>query len=360
MIEKYLINKNNTIKEALKKIDKGGKRIIFVIDDELKLCAALSDGNIRKHILKTGGINGIIDDICNHNPIYFGYDYNINSIKKIMLKEAVSGIPIVDENKKVVKILFWDDVFSGEKKIFTQIDLPVVIMAGGKGTRLDPFTRILPKPLIPIGDKSLIEIIMDEYAKFGMKNFYISIGHKGKMIRAYFEDHESDYSFQYINEDKPLGTAGALKYIEGKFNSQFFVSNCDIIIKDDYSKIYDFHTEGNYILTIVASMQNYIIPYGVCEIENGGTLKNINEKPEYNFLVNSGMYLLNPDVLKYIPENKFFHMTYLIEKLKKEGFQIGVYPVSEKSWIDVGQWDEYKRSKEIITEITKENKNEEM
>ena len=344
MKENFLINKNSTIKEALKKIDKGGKRIIFVTDDKLKLYAALSDGNIRKHILKTGGFNGIVDDICNHNPIYFKMDYDINIIKKIMLEKTISGVPIVDENKNVVKILFWDDVFSEEKRIFTQIDLPVVIMAGGKGTRMDPFTRILPKPLIPIGDKSMIEIIMDEYAKFGMKSFYISISHKGKMIKAYFEDHESDYSFNYIDEDKPLGTAGALKYLENKFESPFFVSNCDIIIKDDYSKIYDFHKKGNYILTIVASMQNYIIPYGVCEIENGGSLKKIIEKPEYNFLINSGMYLINPEVLQYIPANKFFHMTHLIEKLIKEGFQIGVYPVSEKSWIDTGQWKEYKES----------------
>ena len=188
----------------------------------------------------------------------------------------------------------------------------------------------------------------NEYAKFGMKDFYISINHKGKMIKAYLEDHEGDYFFRYISENKFLGTAGALKYLDGKLDSPFFVSNCDIIIKDDYTKIYDFHKKGGYALTLVASMQHHTIPYGVCEIENGGDLKSIIEKPQYDFLVNTGMYVLDPEVLGYIPENEFFHITHLMEKLKKEGLKIGVYPVSEKSYIDVGQWNEYKNAMKVM------------
>ena len=351
-LKKLIIYKDSNIRTALKRMDEGAEKILFVVDKKNKIYGSLSDGDIRRYILSNGDLNGIVDQVCNRKPIYLKTDYIMNTAKKIMLKEKIEAIPIINLNKEICDILLWNEVFEDDKivKKFrkNKINIPVVIMAGGKGTRLDPFTRILPKPLIPIGDKPVIEIIMDEYAKFGLNNFYISINHKGKMIKAYFEDKENDYEIYYINEDKPLGTAGALKYLEGKINSSFFVSNCDIIIKDDYTKIYDFHKKGYYTLTLVVSMQSHIVPYGVCEIENGGNLKKIIEKPQYNFLVNTGMYLLNPDVLKYIPENKFFQMTNLIEKLQNEKFKIGVYPVSEKSYIDIGRWDKYR---EIIEKI---------
>jgi dTDP-glucose pyrophosphorylase len=344
-VNDLLLKENNSIREVLRQIEKGGKKIVFIVDDNNKLIGAISDGDIRRWILNNGDLSAGLNNVCNYNPKYFEENYKIEDAKQLMLTYSIDLIPVVDNNREVVDIIEWEDLFKKKKKEeYTQIDLPVVIMAGGKGTRLDPFTRILPKPLIPIGDKPMIEVIMDEYAKFGMKNFYITINHKGKMIKAYFEDHESDYSFNYIYEDKPLGTAGALKYLEGKIHSHFFVSNCDIIIKDDYSKIYDFHKKGNYDLTMVASMQYHTIPYGVCEIEDGGTLKKIIEKPQYDFLVNTGMYILNPEVLKFIPKNDFYHITHLIERLQKEGLNVGVYPVSEKSYIDVGQWSEYKKS----------------
>ena len=349
-ISEYQISKNSSIRYAIKKLDKGGIGFITVIDDNNKVIGILTDGDFRRAVLDRIELTTPVEKIANNNFIFLRKHYNKKEAEDLLRNPKVKHIPILD-NKELVDIITEDTFFNIKREKISKkekLNLPVIIMAGGKGTRLDPFTRILPKPLIPFGDKPIIEIIMDEYAKFGMKNFYISINHKGKMIKAYFEDHESDYSFQYIYEDKPLGTAGALKYLEGKICSSFFVSNCDIIIKDDYTKIYDFHKKGNYSLTLVGSMQHHTIPYGVCEIENGGTLKKINEKPEYDFLVNTGMYLLNPEVLKYIPENEFFHITHLIDNLKNEGFEVGVYPVSEKSWVDVGQWGEYGKSLEKL------------
>jgi len=344
-IKELLIREDNTIKEALKQIDFGGKKIVFVVDCNNRLIGSVSDGDIRRAILNNISLDNHVEQIINKNPKSVFEADPILTVKSLMLKHRIEVIPQLNIKYEIVDILFWDQIFGPvHERIHQQIDLPVVIMAGGKGTRMDPFTRILPKPLIPIGDKPIIEVIMDEYAKFGMKNFFISINHKGKMIKTYFEDHESGYSIVYINEEKPLGTAGALKYLIGKIDSSFFVSNCDIIIKDDYSKIYEFHKEEKYALTMVASMQHHTIPYGVCEIENGGELKNMIEKPQYDFLVNSGMYLLNPEVLRFIPENEFFHFTHLIDRLKKNGYKIGVYPVSEKSYIDVGQWGEYKKA----------------
>ena len=343
-ISQYLIQKDESIKKAIDLIDKGARKIIFVVDSENKLYSTITDGDIRRWIIKTGGIKGKVEDICNKNPIFFEKDYSVEKVKEILLSEKIEAIPVIDKERKIIKILFWDDIFKGEKEEFTQIYLPVVIMAGGKGTRLDPFTRILPKPLIPIDDKTVIEVIMDEYAKFGIKKFYITINHKAKIIKAYFEEQKSNYSLEFIEEDTPLGTAGALKLLENKVNNSFFVSNCDIIIKEDYSKIYDFHRENNFALTLVGSMQNYTVPYGVCEIENGGILKKINEKPVYDFIVNTGMYLLNPETLRFIPYNKFYDITDLIADLKENNYKVGVYPVSEKSWLDIGQWNKYKIS----------------
>lgn len=347
--KKLLIQKDKTIKEILKAIDQGAKRIVFVINENNELLGAVTDGDVRRWILQNGNLDDSVVNVLNDNPKFVREDYSSQEIEEILRKYSINVVPVVNSQNEVIDIVTWEDLFEEKKTVeFKQIELPVVIMAGGKGTRMAPFTRILPKPLIPIGNRAMIEVIMDEYAKFGMKQFYISINHMGKMIRAYFEDHESDYSFDYITENKPLGTVGALKYLEDKIDSPFFVSNCDIIIKDDYTKIYDFHKDGNYALTMVASMQHHTIPYGVCEIENGGELKSITEKPQYDFLVNTGMYLLKPEVLKFIPESEFFHITHLIEEIKLNDMKIGVYPVSEQSYIDVGQWEEYKKSLKII------------
>jgi len=185
---------------------------------------------------------------------------------------------------------------------------------------------------------------MDSFLKFGANDFYISVNEKGQMIKAYFHDHELPYNIQYIEEEEPLGTAGALGYLQNKIDTPFFVSNCDIIINTDYAAVLDFHTEGEYDLTLIASMRHYVIPYGVCGVDNGGDLTSIQEKPEYNFLVNTGFYVLSPSVLNLIPRDRYFDMPDLINAAQKNGMKVGVFPVSEKSWADVGQWPEYKKT----------------
>jgi NDP-sugar pyrophosphorylase family protein len=219
-------------------------------------------------------------------------------------------------------------------------------MAGGKGTRLDPFTKILPKPLIPIGDKPIIEVIMDKFHAFGMTDFYVTLNHKSKMIKAYFEEFKTKYKIKYIDEEKPLGTAGGLKYLPPEVAGVIFVTNSDIIIEGDYGKILKFHKENKNEITIVASVKNYNIPYGVCEIENGGRLQKIKEKPDLSFLVNTGMYVVNSSILSMIPEGEYYHITQLIDDLKCDGRRIGVYPISENAWMDVGEWGKYKETLE--------------
>ena len=351
-LEHYKISDIFTIREAIKKMDTGGIGFCICVNANDKVIGAMSDGDFRRGILEGYRLNDSVIKIINTKFVYVRSDYTRDTVEDMFKNLMVKHIPVIDDGE--LKDIITEEEFFGIKETFQvqeKLNIPVVIMAGGEGTRLEPFTKILPKPLIPIGDKPMIEIIMDEYSKFGMKNFHICINYKGRMIRSYLEDSKDDYTYNYITEDKPLGTAGALKLLENKIDGPLFVSNCDILIRDNYSEIYNFHKNGDFSLTMVAAMQNHVIPYGVCEIENGGTLSKITEKPNYDFLINTGMYLLNSEVLKFIPEDSFFHITTLIEVLQKENHKIGVYPISEKSWVDVGQWSEYKRTMKQFSEL---------
>lgn len=342
-IKKFIVSISANIRTAIKQMDKGGIGFLVIVDENEKVVGVVTDGDFRRAVLNGIHLTENISLITNTKYRYFVKGYSQKEAAEYFRDEVVKYLPVL-ENGKVVDLVNKDSLdykITGTLAKGKMLNLPVVIMAGGKGTRLEPFTHILPKALIPIGEKPIIEIIMDEFAKYGMKDFFVSVNRKSKMIKAYFDDHGSDYNFTYVDEDKPLGTAGALKYLEGKFDSCFFISNCDIIIKSDYSAIVQFHKEYKYDLTLVGSLRHQIIPYGVCEYENGGLLKNIKEKPEFDYMVNTGLYLVNPDILRYIPKDKYFDMTELINVIQKKGHRVGVYPVSEKSWLDVGQWEEY-------------------
>lgn len=349
--KKLLIGSNIKIIEALKRLDETADKVLFVVDSSAKLLGALTDGDIRRHILKGRSLEDDISEIYNKNPKFLRQnEYAQEKLKEIFLVHKITDVPILDENNIIVDIVTWDKAFSEEthetSKPRRRINVPVVIMAGGKGTRLDPFTKILPKPLIPIGDKPIIEVIMDKFHAFGMMDFYVTLNHKSKMIKAYFEEFKTKYKIKYIDEEKPLGTAGGLKYLPPEVAGVIFVTNSDIIIEGDYGKILKFHKDSKNEITIVASIKNYNIPYGVCEIENGGILQKIKEKPNLSFLVNTGMYVLNSDVLSTIPEGEFYHITQLIEDIKCSGKRVGVFPISENAWMDVGEWEKYKETLE--------------
>lgn len=351
-MKNLLISEFISLKESLKVMDNASSKVLFVINDMNELIGTVSDGDIRRAILKGSKLSAPVQKFMNHRPICASRDEDIDHLKNLMIVNEIQSIPIIDANNTITEIVHWHKLFAKEAKTYKNLNIPVVVMAGGIGTRLEPFTKILPKPLVPIGEKTILEIILEEYDKYGVKDIYLTLNYRANMIKAYFEYCEKRYNINYVEETKPLGTAGALKLITEKIKTPFFVSNCDIIIHEDYSKIYDFHSNGHFDLTLVASVHHHIVPYGVCEIENGGKLKSINEKPEYDFLVNTGMYILNPTVLEFIPEDRFFHITHLITELQKYGKKIGVFPVSEKSWVDVGQWGEYQKSLEFFKNFT--------
>lgn len=343
-LQSYLVKKGVSVKNAMRQMSMTGEKVLFVVDDDDTLYGSLTDGDIRRWILSDGSLDENAAKICKKDPIYVTEKYELSEVKRLMTDRRIESVPVVDEAKRVSDVLLWDAVFGGEHKAAVKaLTVPVVIMAGGKGTRLDPFTRILPKPLIPIGEKSIIEIIMDKFSRYGVNEFYVSVNHRAKMMKSYFEEIGTGHIIHYIEEQTPLGTAGSLKFLQGKIEGSLLVTNCDIIIDADYPEIVEFHDDNSYDMTIVGSFRHYKVPYGICEIENGGALTAIREKPEYDFLVNTGMYIVRADVLDLIPENQVFHITDLVKKLKNKRGRVGVFPLSEKSWIDIGQWEEYRK-----------------
>jgi dTDP-glucose pyrophosphorylase len=342
-LNKYTISKTSNIREAIKKIDENGEGLIFVVNNENKVIGVLTDGDFRRAILNGVSLSEFCDNITNHDFKFIESNFfTERQVINLFLQYKIDHLPLLENG--ILKQLFKRKDYDLADKVILPIELnevSVIIMAGGKGTRMKPFTNIFPKPLIPIGDKSMLEIIMDEYNVYFQSSFILSVNFKANLIKAYLDEFTNLYNFSYLEEEIPLGTGGALKYIDGKIDKPFFVSNCDILIKANYADIYKYHNNEKNDFTIIASMIHYKVPYGVCDIENGGTLRELVEKPEYDFLVNAGMYIINPAVLKYIPKDTFYNITDLIEQVKKNNGKVGVYPVSENSYYDSGQWKEY-------------------
>ncbi len=347
-ISRFLIAFDVSVVAAMRQLEETAEKILFVVDQENSLLGTLTDGDIRRWILAGGGLDGSIGNVCNREPVSVSPGFEVDRVRDLMSKKRLNCIPVVSQEKVVLNLLFWGNFFSDEpRKPVSTLSLPVVIMAGGKGTRLDPFTRILPKPLIPIGDKAVIEIIIDRFRQYGLSRFIISVNHKARIIKSFFEELSPEYQVEFIDEDFPLGTAGSLAKLAGTFEGPLLVTNCDIIMECDYGELLEFHRSSSNDISMVASAKNYVIPYGVCRMENGN-LKGIDEKPQYNLLVNTGLYVLDQSVLALIPRDTLFHMTHLIEKAMEYGKKVGVFPVGERSWVDTGEWAEYRKAVEMI------------
>ncbi len=352
--ESFLVSGDMTVKQAMRHMNALGEKQLFVIGDNKRLVGAIGDGDIRKWILKDGSLDAKVQEVCNLKPKFVTQDFNVEDVRDTMLTLKIEYIPVVDDKQCVQQVLTWDGVFAGKvDKYCGKLDVPVVIMAGGKGTRLDPFTKILPKPLIPIGDKPIIELIMEKFAAYSVKDFYLSVFHKARMIKSYFEEVNGQYNIQYLHESVPLGTVGGLSLLNGRIQGAFIVTNCDVIIESDYVEMVQYHKDNGHDLTLVVSMRHYEIPYGVCELEAGGLLKKIKEKPEYDLLVNTGMYVMNDSIIRFIPENKSSTIIDLIDAVSRNKGKVGVYPISEKAWIDIGQWEEYYKTVQALQQKLK-------
>lgn len=332
------INENYTVKDAIIKLDEVGTKILLVVTKK-KLIGVVTDGDIRTWILQNGNLSESVSTMMNSKPVVVSEndrDRAINLMQQLMIE----SIPVVNRNFEVVDIVFWNQNFKRKLNFYNEITSPVVIMAGGKGTRLYPYTKILPKPLIPIGETPIVERIIERFTQYGFNRFFMTVNYKKNMIKAYFNEIDKSYEILFVEEDQPLGTAGSLSLLKTEIKETFFVSNCDVLLDANYSEILKYHKESGNKITMVTSLKNTIIPYGVIKIGNDESVSEIVEKPESSYLVNTGIYVLEPEVLMDVPENKFFHITDLINKYILENKKIGTYPVSERSWLDMGQMNE--------------------
>lgn len=342
------INENASIIEALKKLDKTAEKVLIVAGKDQKLMGAVTDGDIRGYILKGKKLTNGIKDVYNSNPFYIKKeDYTPEAVKDILLKNKIELLPVVDGDKRVIDFVTWSQAFSSEESRIhkgEKIDVPVLIMAGGKGTRLEPFANIFPKALIPIGDKTVIELIIDKFKEQGVNKFYLMLNYKGELIEAYFNSLEKDYSVKYVKENKFMGTIGGLSLLKKNIEDIFIVSNCDVMVKANFSEVIKFHKEQKASMTILSSIKHYRIPYGVVNFKTGGKVVNIMEKPEYTFSINAGVYIFNKELLRLIPKNSYFDMTDLIKLLLKKKERVVTYPVNENDYIDIGEWEEYRKA----------------
>lgn len=351
MIEKIkdrVINPFVSLLEAMKRMDEIKVKMLFVFDGG-HFEGIVTIGDIQRAIIKNVQLNETVSAIVDKDKKYARPNEEIKIVRSKMTELRAECMPVVDDRGELIDVYFWEEFFKDtEQQHRKKIDLPVVIMAGGKGTRLKPLTNVIPKPLVPVGDKTILEVIMDQFEVIGCHKFYMSVNYKADMMKYYLSQLDHHYDIEFFMEDKPLGTIGSVSLLKGKINKPFFVSNCDSINEQDYRDVYDYHVNNHNDMTIVTMVKSFKIPYGVIETGEDGLMTALYEKPEHTYMVNSGVYILNPELIDEIPEGQFFHITHLMEKVKARGGRVGCFPVSEESWKDMGEWREYLRMINVL------------
>ncbi len=343
-IKRYLVPRGLPLKEAMRRLSSISGKVIFVVDRQERLIGSLTDGDIRRAILKGNTFDSPVWRIMFAAPRFLQRkDPQLSEhAKRFVLQEKIYVIPVLDERRRIVDILFWNDLFDmhpHEAAVPEKLANPVVIMAGGKGERLDPFTRILPKPLIPVGDQTILERIMENFNRFGFGTFLLTVNYKKEIIRTYLKENRFPFTVECIEEKEGfLGTAGSLALLKKKLKETFFVSNCDVIIENDLKGIMRWHQAEKALVTVIGCHREMVVPYGSLAVK-GGRLKAIDEKPTFDMIINTGVYVMEPQVLEHLRANERIDMNHFLERLLKHG-KISVYTLCD-GWFDIGQWKEY-------------------
>jgi dTDP-glucose pyrophosphorylase len=340
----FLISAENSIKESMVKIKKNGTRTLLVVKKNKFLLGTISEGDIHSALIKNFDINSSIKKIFNKNPKKITLEnYNLSKLNKMFLDKQIGLIPVVDNNNFVKKIISWQDIFGLKNNSLELKKLEVVIMAGGRGERLKPYTSVLPKPLIPINNKPMLEHIISNFKFFNIQNFHLVLNHQANLIKSYFNNHDQKFKINYVIEPKPLGTVGGVRLLKKISSKNFLLSNCDTLFKIDYLKFYNHHIKNKNYLTLVVSKVQHEFSYGSCKVLQK-KLISINEKPKLNFIANAGLYVMKKEIINLIPSNKKFDLTDLINKCIKLNKKIGVFDVPSNAWTDLGQLSDFNKA----------------
>ncbi len=340
-ILKITISETKTILEAVQLLNEAASQILFVVDECGSLKGTIADGDIRRAIIGGKELSSSVRDVYNPNPKSLT-SRSLDEAKALMEEHGITRIPVVNSANEPVSLICFDDILSCERTVEARSN-KVVVMAGGRGSRLDPITKIIPKPLLPIGDKPMLELIMESFAECGFHDFLISVNYRKDFIKTWLTERGNlRCSVTCVEEKEFLGTAGSLTLMKDSLKETFFVSNCDILVDMDYASALQFHRENGYAFTVVGALKKVNVPYGVIHLKEGD-FDRIEEKPDVPLIVNSGVYILEPQCSDLIDEGEKIDMPDLIERVQSNGGRVGVFPVHRK-WIDIGQWGEYKKT----------------
>ncbi len=336
-IQKFIGTSDLTLSRVMQKINTNSYGILFIVDDKQVLICCITDGDIRRFLLAGGKMDDKAIDAANKHP---KVARTLEEAKALYHKKNYVVIPIVDDEDRIVEL------YNGEGnkiKKRNPLHIPVVINAGGKGTRLEPFTKVLPKPLIPVGELPIVELIMKEYQTYSCDEFHIIVNYKRDLMKAYFADNENHYNITWYDEEKPLGTGGGLSLLRGKFDGTFFFANCDALLTANYERMLEFHKENGNVITMICAYKNMTIPYGIVDMGVNGKIEAMREKPLMSFLTNTGIYIVEPEVIDDIEDGVSIGFPDIVERERQKGKKVAVFPVSENDWMDMGQLSELEK-----------------
>ena len=345
-LDKYIVSKSYSLEDTMKAIDANSMGFVVVCDGP-ELFGIVTDGDIRRYLLAGGALKENICSAVNCRP-HFLYEQERHLAETIMNREKISAIPVVNENHVLLDIILnqEDDGSSREK-----LDIPLVIMAGGEGTRLRPYTNILPKPLIPVDGITITEQIMNRFGAYGCNEVYMIVNYMKSFIKSYFKEKKVNQHIHFIEETRFLGTGGGLKYMKGRVDGTFFMSNCDVLLDCSYSGLLEAHKNNGNLITMVCARKKLLIPYGTIEIGSGQQILSMKEKPEIECCVNTGVYVMEPEFLELIPEEESIHLPQLIELAMARSQKAGTYIIDESQWMDMGQMEELEQMKHKIEQF---------
>ncbi|GAA5415655.1 UTP--glucose-1-phosphate uridylyltransferase [Paraliobacillus ryukyuensis] len=332
-----VVDKSSSIMETMKVIDKEATQFAAVIEKGV-LCGTVTDGDVRRGLLKGIGIEDEVQKIMNKNPIYVSDDEEISNKRDILIRNKVRQLPVVNAKRELIDILFWDEIDRAIEK-----PNKVLLMAGGLGTRLRPLTNEIPKPLLKVGDKPILHTIIDGFKKYGFTDIYLSVNYKSEAIQEYFQDGKQlGVNIKYLDETRRLGTAGAISLLKEQINEPFFVMNGDLLTTVNFAQLLKFHQEHDATATMCVREYEFQIPFGVIKTSDDRLIE-IQEKPTHKEFVNAGIYVLNPKVVDLIPYNEFYDMPTLFQDLIKHNMKTSAFPLREY-WLDIGRHDDLKRA----------------
>ncbi|WP_263808894.1 sugar phosphate nucleotidyltransferase [Salinibacter sp.] len=340
------IHEKESALSAMQKMDKAGHKLLIVESKEGEFSGLLSIGDIQRHLVNGGELNVAVSELQRNDIRVCREKDGYEKIRAEMLHHRTEYMPILTSEGELSEVMMWEDIFKSDDERRESIEnVTGVIMAGGKGTRLRPLTNVIPKPLVPVDDRPILEHIIDWFSEYGVTDLFISVGYKSDMIRQYVADNVAlGINITFIEEDQPLGSIGSLALMREHLKETIVVSNCDILIDNSLADIVDSHEEKGNAMTLVSSIKSYDIPYGVVNVDNDGEFVGMDEKPTKNFWVNTGVYVIGEEIYSLVEEREM-NMDELIDQARESDYRVGAFPVSEGAWMDVGQWDEYNRTK---------------